>query len=390
MPDFGSRWLLAEKKPLGKGGQGHAYLVSDGPGGPQYVAKVLIGASLTDQSPRWKRMEEEVEVCKSFNHPNVVRLIDSGHTQNSLYPYFVMPLYAGGSLQDRGAPFGSPPVEILNFFAGICDGLAYVHSQNIIHRDIKPANIFLDAASLPVVGDFGLCFRFNAESLTERMEVATARWFGAPELRDGHLENPQPSADIYSLGKLLYWLFTGRVYDRDEQEYDRADRKLPRVLAQSDFDTEANHDQRMHAGAFADEIVSQTVRYQSADRIQRADELAAKVRKTIARVLSGGHALDFGLPQRCLFCGVGRYKPLAELPPIDLRLAPPDPTRLPSQWPDIYKNMRDRATTSFGPHSSGAGGVGAVGPLFLICQYCGNVQEFRFDLAPEAIKNWKP
>lgn len=29
-------------------------------------------------------------------------------------------------------------------------------------------------------------------------------------------------------------------------------------------------------------------------------------------------------------------------------------------------------------------------PLLLICQNCGNVQEFRFDLAPEAIKNWKP
>jgi len=36
------------------------------------------------------------------------------------------------------------------------------------------------------------------------MEVATARWFGAPELRNGHLEHPTPAADIYSLVKILY------------------------------------------------------------------------------------------------------------------------------------------------------------------------------------------
>jgi serine/threonine protein kinase len=308
MPDFGSRWPLVRKDPLGKGGQGHAYLVSDAQDheGLHYVAKVLSGASLTDQSPRWKRMEEEVEVCRSFNHPNVVRLIDSGHTQNSQYPYFVMPFYTSGSLKESGALLGSAPLEIFNFFARVCDGVAHAHSKGIVHRDIKPANIFLDAAYQPIVGDFGLCLRFDADSLTETMEVAAARWFGAPELRNGHLENPQPSADIYSLGKLLYWLFTGRVYDRDEQEYDRADKKLPHVLAQSDFDTEANHDERMHAGAFADEIISQTVRYQPADRIQRADELASTVRKAIARVQSGGHALDMRLPQRCLFCGLVR------------------------------------------------------------------------------------
>lgn len=90
MPDFGPRWPLVKKDRLGKGGQGHAYLVSDAqdPERREHVAKVLSGAHLTGQSPRWKRIEEEIEVCRSFNHPNVVRLIDSGHTRNSQYPYF--------------------------------------------------------------------------------------------------------------------------------------------------------------------------------------------------------------------------------------------------------------------------------------------------------------
>src|SRR6266851_8609010 len=91
---------------------------------------------------------------------------------------------------------------------------------------------------------------------------------------------------------------------------------------------------RCNAGAFADEIVSQTVRYQPTDRAQTANELASKVRRLIARFEAGGRALDLRLPQRCLFCGTGGYQPLETLPPIEQRLASPDPTTLPSPHPD--------------------------------------------------------
>jgi serine/threonine protein kinase len=382
---------MVQKEPLGRGGQGNAFLVSDAqnPQGPRYVAKVLKGANLTDQSPRWKRLEEEIEVCKSFDHPNVVRLIDSGHTEGSGYPYFVMPFYAGGSLQESKEKFGSP-ADILNLFAGICDGMAHVHSKRIVHRDLKPSNIFLDG-NWPVVGDFGLCFRFDAKSLTEPMEVATARWFGAPELRNGHLDNPMPCADTYSLGKLLYWLFTGCVYDRDEQEYDIDGRKLSYVLAQHGTNTAtgAIDDRLIHAGAFADMIVSQTVRYGQTHRLQNAGDLASGVRHLIARFQAGGRALDLRLPQRCLFCGIGQYKPLVNPPPFEQRSARVDPSTSLYSRPDIYKDMRDRARGKFGPGGTG-GAAGSEGPLFLICQYCGNVQEFRFDLAPVASTNWRP
>jgi len=391
MPDFGSRWTLVEKNPLGGGGQGKAFLVSDieDPTGPQYVAKVLNGAKLTDQSPRWKRLDEEIEISKSFSHPNVIRVIDSGHTKGSEYPYFVMPFYSSGSLHNGRARLTSP-VALFNLFADICDGVAHVHSKNVVHRDLKPANIFLDGCLRAVVGDLGLCFRFDAESLTETMEVATARWFGAPELRNGHLERPQPCADIYSLGKLLYWLFTGRVYDRDEQEYDIDDRKLSHIMSQRDINTTTGviDDRLIHAGAFADEIVSQTVRYQPTDRVQTANELASKARRLIARFESGGRALDLRLPQRCLFCGNGDYKPVATPPSLEVRTAAPDQSVLASHRPGIWAEMRSQTNNSMGQAFAGSGGNLPV-PLNLICSYCGNVQHFRWDRVPEAQKNWK-
>jgi len=400
MPDLGPRWQLVAKEPLGAGGQGSAFRVRDTqrPDGNEYVAKVLKGAKLTDQSPRWKRLEEEIEVSRSFDHPNVVNVIDAGHATGRGYPYYVMPFYAGGSLREH-APKLRSPLEVFTLYEGICDGVAYVNSRGIVHRDLKPANIFIDARGRPVVGDFGLCFRLDAESLTETLEVAAARWFGSPELRNGHLENPQPSADIYSLGKLLYWLFTGNVYDRDEQEYDIEDRKLSQRFLRGDglnlatnaievrdpFHT-VRDDRLIHAGAFADDIVSETVRYHPRDRIQYVNELASKVRRVIARFRAGGRALDLRLPQRCLFCGNGSYRPLEALPPTEKRLAPADLTTLPTQRPDLYARMRGQAKYHFGTSD---GGQSALGPLILICEHCGNAQQFRLDLDPKYNRNWK-
>jgi serine/threonine protein kinase len=300
-----------------------------------------------------------------------------------------MPFYSGRSLQDGWAR-PAPPAELFKLFADICDGVAHIHTKGVVHRDLKPANVFLDGCRA-VVGDLGLGFRFGAESLTESMEVATARWFGAPELRNGHLERPLPSVDVYSLGKLLYWLFTRRVYDRDEQDYEVEDRKLSQVLGKVGIDTSAGiiDDRLIHAGAFADDIVSLTVRYQPSDRVQTAGELALAVRRLIARFECGGRALDLRLPQRCLFCGNGEYRPVAAPPNVELRTAPPDQDVLAAYRPGVWAEMRSQTNSAIGQAFAGGGGNLPV-PLNLICNYCGNMQHFRWNRGPQAQKLWKP
>ncbi len=390
MPDFGSRWKHTSKEPEGRGGQATVFHVEDleNPGGQRHVAKVLNGANLTPDSPRWKRIEEEIHISKSFDHPNVVCVVDSGRTINSGYPYFVMPYYSNGSLEKRKLDTSSPGT-LFRLFATICDGVAHIHSKGVIHRDLKPANIFLDG-DRAVVGDLGLCFRIDADSLTETLEVATARWFGAPELRNGHLESPSPSADIYSLGKLLYWLLTRRVYDREEQDYGSEDRKLYHVLCQIGNDRAADmvNPRLAHAGAFADEIVSRTVRYEPSDRLQTAGELASEVKKMIDRFEAGGRALDLRLPQSCLYCGKGAYKPVV-IPPSADRRANPTNTGPPNFLPGIWDEMRNQTERLIG-HEHAGSGVNHPVPLYLICDYCANMQVFRWDRCTEAQKNWLP
>lgn len=215
------------------------------------------------------------------------------------------------------------------------------------------------------------------------MEVVAPRWFGAPELRNGYLENPTKSADVYSLGKLLYWLFTGNVYDREEQDYEQ--RRLAQVLNNS-----------VPAYAFADELVEVTVKYKPSDRkISDAKDFGTATRQNIDRIKAGGHVLDLNVPQRCIFCGLGFYRPAHD------HVSLPPSTRPTAKWPvlearrdpprlelpafgevNIYATMREVADIVIGnKHGK---------PLLLVCDRCGNVQYFRLDLADGYGKNWRP
>jgi hypothetical protein len=174
---------------------------------------------------------------------------------------------------------------------------------------------------------------------------------------------------------VLHWIFSHDVRDGHQEDYSKlTENRLAELFPVfPEF-------------SFVDELIEGTVQRDPHKRIEMglstAVNLRDRVRAIVDRIEAGGRVLDLTKPIRCLFCAIGIYKPLAILPPIEKRLAPPDPTTLPSQRPDIYEFMR-KAAENKGFRSS-AGGTGSIGTLVMTCQHCGNVQHFRFDLAPEA------
>ena len=103
MPDFGSRWLNPEL--LQRGGQALTYKVTDAddPNRPIRVAKI--------QQPKGRpkgAILREIEVTETLDHPNVVRSLGRGETAGRKYPFFVMPLYQRGTLEECYPNLGTP------------------------------------------------------------------------------------------------------------------------------------------------------------------------------------------------------------------------------------------------------------------------------------------
>ena len=173
---------------------------------------------MKDKGPfpnRLARFRSEIEACNRLSHPNIIRLIESGLHKEK--PFIVTEYCEGGSLSPK-ILVGMTLVERLNLFRGICEGIAYAHSQGVVHRDLKPDNIFLHANGNPVVGDFGLCFFLDGaqDRATHADEAVGARWYMAPECESGRSLTVGTTADVYSLGKVLYWMLAGRIFSREQ------------------------------------------------------------------------------------------------------------------------------------------------------------------------------
>jgi len=118
---------------------------------------------------------------------------------------------------DEFVSSGIIPVEQkFEIFSKICSGVLFLHRKLIIHRDIKPENILLFSGT-PKVADFGLCLIAGLARETQTNEAVGPRYYMAPELEDGQCLDVNYQADIYSLGKLFYYILSdGRIFSREK------------------------------------------------------------------------------------------------------------------------------------------------------------------------------
>src|SRR5205823_72295 len=138
-------------------------------------------------------------------------------SQDPEAPFFVAEYCAASDLS-RANLSGKDLLAKLRIFRQVCDAVSAAHKADILHRDLKPPNIFIRGDGSVVVGDFGLCIDLNdiKERATHTMEGVGAERYIAPEVAKGRVPEPQPTSDIYSLGKVLYFILSGRTLAREE------------------------------------------------------------------------------------------------------------------------------------------------------------------------------
>lgn len=250
------RWVVVG--PQRKSGQAIVYPVTDSLG--TFDGHLALKRLNNDE--RAGRFRREIETMQELNHLGIVPIYYVGSDKKDRL-YYVMPWMERGSLADYENPilFQGRPAQALQFLAEICDTLTVAHQHNppIVHRDIKPANILLTAQDRPLIADFGLCFRADGPRLTESHEVTAIRWFGAPELAHGRTDEITPRADVYSVGKLLYWLVTGGGY------FDREDGYFADSLKSSFHDDRYRH---------INQLLRRSIAYNPGSRFADAAEMA--------------------------------------------------------------------------------------------------------------------
>ncbi|MFH9727747.1 bifunctional serine/threonine-protein kinase/glutamate ABC transporter substrate-binding protein [Streptomyces sp. NPDC017254] len=148
------------------------------------------------------RVLREARALARVAHPQVVtihHIVDGGE---GTYPWLVMELVAGGSLQDRLDRGVLTPGAAATLGRGILAGLRAAHAAGIQHRDIKPANVLLRPDGLPVLTDFGIAAIHGATALTAAGSIIGTPDYMAPERVGG--EEGGPAADLWSLAMTLY------------------------------------------------------------------------------------------------------------------------------------------------------------------------------------------
>jgi serine/threonine protein kinase len=189
---------------LGRGGMGEVYQAEDIKLN-QAVALKFLPDKLERDKAALERFHDEVRIARQVSHPNVCRVFDIGEAENR--HFLSMEFIRGDDLSSLLRRIGRLPSDkAIEIARQLCLGLYAIHDAGILHRDLKPANVIIDNRGKARITDFGIA------GLEEELSSGSARVgtpaYMSPEQITGR--EISVKSDIYSLGLLLYEIFTGK------------------------------------------------------------------------------------------------------------------------------------------------------------------------------------
>lgn len=202
------------RAPLGHGGMGTVYkgwqLSVD-----REIAIKVIHPKLASDRAIAKRFFREARLASRLQQANIVGVFEFGQTDDEIL-YLVMELLRGRPLSKDLEPMRPLPMKrIKSIGMQLCDALGAAHAQGIIHRDLKPGNIVIldDPPGRDVIKvlDFGLAkslVQENTSLVTRTDAILGTPLYMPPEQILG--KTSDQTADLYSLGCIIYQLATGR------------------------------------------------------------------------------------------------------------------------------------------------------------------------------------
>jgi eukaryotic-like serine/threonine-protein kinase len=199
------RYKFIEK--IGKGAFGTVLLMEDTVVEERLILKFL-NPNVSADEEMMKRFVHELRYSRKITHKNVIRIYDFLYIRGNYaisMEYFPSHTLGGEIVNEK-------PVQLkraVKFGIDIATGMAVAHQAGIVHRDLKPANILIDNEALLKIVDFGVAAAQTQgdTQLTKTGYVIGSPKYMAPEQILG--KKVDERADIYSLGVILYEMFSG-------------------------------------------------------------------------------------------------------------------------------------------------------------------------------------
>ncbi|MFS8137833.1 MAG: protein kinase domain-containing protein [Thermomonas sp.] len=212
---------------IGEGGMGQVWLAMRADGlYERKVALKLLRPGLVDPRMR-QRFDREREILARFAHPYIARLLDAG-IDKAGQPYLALEYVDGEAITTYCHTRQLDLAARIDLFRQVCEAVSHAHANLIVHRDLKPSNILVTPAGHVRLLDFGIAKLLDGDPLPMEQTRTGVRTFtlhyAAPEQIRG--EPVTTMTDVYSLGVVLYELFTGskpyRLKRQTDAEWEEA------------------------------------------------------------------------------------------------------------------------------------------------------------------------
>jgi hypothetical protein len=257
--------------------------------------KVLHPADNEDEyKKQLRRMRNEIDALSKITHPNVARILEASLDEH----WFVMEYFPEKTLADHQHRFKGDLFGALSAIRPLVEGVAEIHRTKLVHRDIKPENVFVSASRGLVLADFGLVF-FTEDDRSRVSDiydnVGSRDWM--PGWAQGmRVEDIRPTFDVFSLGKLLWSMVSGkrklRLWYHHEDEFE-----LEKMF-QGDADV-----------CWARILLDKCIVEQEKDcRFPDAGALLTEVDRVLGALRRKGQVVSNTVTRICRVCGLGNYR----------------------------------------------------------------------------------
>lgn len=243
-----------------------------------------------------ERIRREITAMSKANHPHLLRILDCDADEG----WFVSEYHRRGTLGQNLNYYKGDFPAALRAIRPLVEGVAELHEKGMVHRDIKPQNVFVSDANELILGDFGLVFFDDDERtrLSATLEsVGTRHWMPAWAYTK-RVEEITPAFDVFSLGKLLWAMVSGRPV-LNLWYFDRPENNLAGMFPDSP------------SSGLANQLLEKCVVENEEECLASAVELLREVDIVLRAVEANCQVVGDSVPRSCRVCGRGKYSSVA-------------------------------------------------------------------------------